>query len=270
MEEPLKTKKHELQEKIHYAEQKKTLFSEMSRLFHSFSQLLKEHAKTTTIKEAHVEAHDKKLEDMLTHAQNIAQGLSKLKEELFHEVGDVSYNYVAKSLDPIIDQAMRIIEDFREGKKATNTQDVLNRAIYTAQLYSQFRDEKKLRRKIIKESIGVLRSAIEKDSHVLHRYYNGALESSKSATPEIIDKVKRQLEPIFHGFQELLLSKIDTDDLKEFFLWKAKVDHKRAELIESGLSIIDSLFGEQVEEPKEEAALKDTQEVEACEADWFS
>jgi hypothetical protein len=269
MEDPLKIKKQELQEKIHLAKQKKTLFSEMSRLFHSFSELLKEHAKTTSIKGAHIEAHDKKLEEMLLKAQQIAQGLEQLKEELFHEVGDVSYNYVAKSLDPIIEQAMRIIEDFREGKKANSTQDVLNRAIFTAQLYTQFRDEKKLRRKIIKESIGVLRGTIEKDSHVLHRYYNGALEASKIETPELIDKVKHQLEPIFQTLHELLLEKIDTDDLKEFFLWKAKIDHKRAELIERGLSIVDSLLGETTQEVEEEPKGED-QEVEALEADWFS
>lgn len=241
---------------------KKTLFSELSRLFGAIAELVTEEAKSPSLKGAHITHVHRKTKELLGNADRVAKGLQLFKEELIRDFGSASHAFILKSIDPMIVDALRVIEELsleRKGIEQTAS-DIRVRAVQTAQLFSQFSDEKKLRRKIMAEAIRATQCAIEKDCQMLRHYQYHTLE--EISVPQLTDirELEKKLEPIFNEFAELALKRVATDDLRQFFMWKSHIDERRAVLVEIGLLTIDTALKKRVsidssEEEREEGAL---------------
>lgn len=236
---------------------KKTLFSELSHLFRAIAELVTEEAKGASIKGVHATAVHRKTKELLGAAERVAKGLQLFKEELLRDFGSASHAFILKSIDPMITEAFHVIEELSSEEKKSS--DIRAKAVQAAQLFSQFSDEKKLRRKIMAESIRATHCAIEKDCQMLRHYQYHTLE--EMSLPQLTDirELEKKLEPIFNEFAELALKRVATDDLRQFFMWKSHIDERRGVLVELALLTIDAALKKKAhidsseEEKKEEA-----------------
>src|SRR6185295_794236 len=64
----------------------------------------------------------------------------------------------------------------------------------------------------------------------------------EKVSEEFLYSLQIKLEPVFHEFYELQVSKFVTDNLRDFFLWKSNIDERRAALSELGFTTIDAHF----------------------------
>src|SRR5438105_2956133 len=94
--------------------EKKTLFSELGRLFGSIAEVIgKEvkHDKIVSLQQAHRVSANKKIRNLLIDAKAVVNNLQAFKEQLIQEFGNASYNFITKSIDPIIEHALLLIEE---------------------------------------------------------------------------------------------------------------------------------------------------------------
>lgn len=231
---------------------RKALFSELSQLFSSIAKLITEDARaeqrmegSQALKSGREISHLKKTTgELLSNTQAIATNLQLFKEQLIQDFGSSSYAFINKSIDPMIQHASKIIQElYSKGDCRDNFPVMYEKALQSVEFYSQFNDERKLRRKIITEAIQGTKQAIEKDCQILKHYTQHSIEErkidSKDALVEALDK---KLAPIFQEFFKLEDAEIDTSDLREFFIWKSYVDERRNALTELGLLTIESLL----------------------------
>jgi|GEM_PF-2948501 len=253
--------------KIQPEEPKKGIFSELSSLFRSFSKLITD----STVVGHHPGGHSivlAKRDDLVANAHKMAEDLTKLKNDFFKEFGAPFYSVISKTLAPVIEQAKALGHELQKQKEGGQIQtDFAHQAIQSTEIWLQFCDEKKLKKKIISDAIQATRSVIEKDMQVLRHYQIHALQDADLASDEFISRLEVSLEPIFQQFHELVLSKITTDDLRQFFHLRAAIDEKRSVLTEQGLHIIDHFIENQrVEKPVPEEDVS----AEPQEAEWPS
>src|SRR6185295_6865700 len=128
----------------------------------------------------------------------------------------------------MIRHASEIVKDLsiKEGVPDASS-SIFKQAVRSVGLYSEFRDEKKLRRKIINEAIQTSRETIEKDCQILRHYEHHAATGLEKVSEEFLYSLQIKLEPVFHEFYELQVSKFVTDNLRDFFLWKSNIDERR-------------------------------------------
>jgi len=241
---------------------KKGFLFQLSRLFSRVADLVVQRVKIEATEEKRRSAEVVDKEELCERAKEIAEHLGQLKKDLFKEFGGISYAFVAKTVDPIIEQALFLIENVKkEGFKAS--------ALYSARLYSQFTDEEKLERKIIGDGIAQTRHVINKDCEVLEHYIHHLLQEEGIGDEEIAKVAKEELEEIFRAFYQLSLQKAEISTLKDLFLWRAVIDEKRTELSEKGFHAIDSFISRH---KGEELVLPSNDQVyeEPIEADWAS
>ena len=251
------------------------LFSELSRLFNDIAEVVTEQAKAQegsknrlSLKDTHEIARYKRKEELLKNAETIANNLELFKEELAKDFGIASYAFVAKFIDPMIEHALELIKELSSKSVAhSKLPKLYEQAVQSVELYSQFRDEKKLKRKIILDAIQSTKQAIEKDCEILAHYEHHAFQEMKldvAESAKFTTILEEKLKPIFLEFQLLKESEIDTFDLKEFFIWKSNIDEKRAALTELGFLTIDSIFTAK----SSSKALSEFDDDEFSEDDW--
>jgi len=270
MTAPKEKEKQELIKKVHSDALKKSLFVEFGRLFREIAHVLKESPKAAELKAEHTAFAHPRISELLEKAEKIALDLQKFKEELFREYGTASYNFVSKSIDPMIDGAFRLIEEFRANTQKKGPDELFARAVASAQLYTQFGDEKKLLRRIIQEGISAMRLAIDRDIQLLRHYQHHSAQELDPERQLDLETLDAELEPCLAKFHALALEKVPTGNLKEFFLWKAHVDEKRSALAEEGFLIIDTYFGHPLGLGHEEELPGSGTPSEPPEADWAS
>lgn len=267
MEDALKKKKEALEQKIVIQNEKKTIFSELSHIFKTVSAIVADTEAISSVAKPHTLLPRKKVKEMLDDAKKIIESIHLFKEKLTKEFGQASYVFITRSIDPIIEEAGKIIEQLYASLEKDSHDDMFTQAIRSAQFYLQFSDESHLRKRIISDGISTLRGAIEKDMHVLREYVRHSLQENNLYQDEIIARFDAALEPIFEEFQAMAFEKIATDNLLDFFVWKSKIDDRRAALTEEGFIIIDGLLAEL---KPEEAEKKPDLAAEPTEADWPS
>ena len=103
MSTPQEKEKKELIKKVRSDTLKKSLFMELGRLFRELASILKENPKGAASLAEHTSFVHPRIGELLEKAEKIALDLQKFKEELFREYGTASYNFVSKSIDPMID-----------------------------------------------------------------------------------------------------------------------------------------------------------------------
>ncbi|MDB6080736.1 MAG: hypothetical protein JWO53_8 [Chlamydiia bacterium] len=232
----------------------KTLFSELSRLFRAIGQVVTEQAKSVPLKGVHAVSVRRKTKDLLQDAQKAADGLQLFKDKLTAEFGTAASAFISKSIDPMIKSALRMIDELSD--EHADPSSMYAKAIQSAQLYSQFSDEGKLRRKIISESINATRKAIEKDCQILRNYQHHAFQELSSPESSVVSTLEKKLAPIFNEFTSLATTSTQTNDLREFFLWQSEIDERRTTLTELGLLFIDVVIA------KVETVSQDVHETE--------
>ena len=190
----------------------------------------------------------RQIEQTVQNASVIASNLNLLRERLLVEFGQTSQSFIARSIDPMVQHANKIIKELSSsdpGQPDSEVDDVLKGAIESVRLYAQFNDEKKLRKKIVSETVATTRSAMDKDCEILRNYELHFLQTELLLTPDR-DKVEQLLSEklgiIFREFSKLRAIDCDSDDLRELFLWKSKIDSQRGALTELGLLTIDSIL----------------------------
>ena len=210
------------------------------------------------------------MEKTVQNAAAIAANLNLLKERLLVEFGQSSHSFIAKAIDPMVLHAQKIVEDL-QGRKESQ-QDIhedttaLKKAIDSVRLYNQFNDEKKLRKKIVHETVETVHHAIDKDCEILKNYEVYFLQNEILLTHER-DRVEgllgNKLAPIFHEFDKLRQQDYQDDDLRKLFMWKSHIDMQRGALTELGLFTVDSLLHHSTQIPpdSEELSVVSQQQV---------
>jgi hypothetical protein len=221
-----------------------SFFAEIGRFFDSIAEVLIGQAKAAEENPHPMSATRriqpiKKRQDLIAGIESCIQHLTKLKNELLVEFGSSCSQFVSKSIDPMIQHAEELIVRL---SKAENSASLEEEAIRSVGLYSEFNDEKKLRRKIINEAVHTSRDAIEKDCQVLRNYQHHAHLSHKNVTDEQLNLLEEKLEPVVQQFHSLHLTKFVSEDIRGFFIWKSQIDEQRAELLERGFQLIDFYF----------------------------
>jgi len=183
------------------------------------------------------------------NAAAIAASLNLLKERLLIEFGQSSHSFIAKTIDPMVLHVKKIVEELTARQQlkldSIEGEDALKKAIDSVSLYTQFSDEKKLRKKIVHETVQAVRRAIEKDCEILKNYELYFLQNEVVLTQDrdqIEELLKRKLEAIFHEFAKLQQQEYQDDDLRKLFLWKSQIDMQRGALTELGLFTVDSIL----------------------------
>jgi hypothetical protein len=160
-----------------------------------------------------------KTSEVIASAEMVCAKLEEVKARLSSEFGVTAATFISKCIDPMIDHAKALM---RALQNSDHSSPVIAQAIESVELYAQFRDEKKLYRKIVQVAQGQIKQSIDKDIEILANYKQQALETS-----DFVENEKEEAE-----FQ-----------LDRFFVWKNNVDERRNSLVELGLLTIDSLRG---------------------------
>lgn len=228
---------------------KSGIFSGMGGLFSWVAELITKQAKNSSAQESaslalkrasHLSSKGR-TKELLTRAEEIVKKLEFFKEELQQDFGQAAQAFINKSIDPILENAEHLIAEFStKTGDAEPFSDILERAVQSVELYSQFKDETKLKRKIISEAISTTKLAIEKDFQILRRYQHHALQEFEGDAEGFKTVLDAKLEPIFKELRAIQHADTKTDDLREFFIWKSQVDEKRNALNELGFLTIDS------------------------------
>lgn len=259
----LEKKKINLEKKISREKEKKTIFSELSRIFKTVVKILGDEKGLEAVKQPHHETYVDR-HALITEAKKISQELESFKDELIQEFGQASYVFITKSIDPIIHKAISIIDEMKQQEEG----NLFEKAVHSAQLYVQFSDEKKLKKRIIADGIVAMREAIQKDSAVLEHYAHHALIDAGLDTEQYRASFQAKLQPVLDKLYALEVQTVPTENLREFFIWKSNIDDKRSILAEEGFMIIDTLIAQDKKEKDFQGA--ESFSDEPSEADWAS
>lgn len=186
--------------------------------------------------------------EVVETAKKVCDDLEEVKKRLSLEFGKKAVAFISKCIDPMIFHARELINDLsREQPKEGSFSDLLAQAIESVELYSQFSDESRLKRKIVQDAQGFIRQSIEKDMEMVENYKQQAFDNSKSVDEERQEREKlvdRFLYPILAELKGMANSKVETDDLHAFFIWKTSVDDRRNALIELAFLTTDGIVKE--------------------------
>ena len=228
----------------------KSAFSDLGNLFNWVAGLITEQAKSSasdeskqnsSLKRARALSSRGHTKELMESARAIVKNLELFREQLMQDFGKAAHAFINKSIDPMILNANRLIEEFsQKGEAGEQFSDILEQAVQSVELYSQFSDEKRLKQKIITEAIHSTKVAIEKDFQVLSHYQHHALQEVEGDKEKLKAILDAKLEPIFSELREIQFGEISTTDLRELFIWKQQVDEKRNALNELGFLTIDS------------------------------
>jgi hypothetical protein len=199
----------------------------------------------------------KSAEELVFHAKQTLSSLEAFKEQLLRDFGREAQSFITKSLHPIIENAKRLIIEHKEGqdrlREGEEFSDFFVHVVQSVERYAQYKDEKKLRHKIISEAILETRNALEKDFQILRNYQHHALLEIQEDQETLIGILDRKLEPIFRELASLAQADIHHDDLHHFFGWKKEVDDKRGAFVELGFLTIDTILERKSVTPPVEA-----------------
>lgn len=188
-------------------------------------------------------------------AKMIADDLKEVKTRLIEEFGPGAASFIAKCIDPMISHLTTLIEDLAASNRLSGSFDeFLNYAIERVKYYSGL-DEKKLKIQIVLNAHGLVEQAIQKDIDVLSNYKIHMLEGKHAQ--EGIAKLEHMLQPIIRELQTMAATRLETDNLRQFFRWKQNVDEKRNILIEMGLFVIDSFAKDKSSSDNKETKFED-------------
>jgi hypothetical protein len=212
--------------------------------------------KGISMREGHSITFEQTQEEVIVRAKDIAQELENVKRKLTEDFEEVNQSFVSKCIDPMISQITTLIKDLEEHSgKIEGLQDLLEKAIANVELYDQFHDEKKLKKKIILEAERLVKQSITKDREVLTNYKIQAVESLQLSSDEKEKRlvlVDRFLHPIMIELGSMLEHFPNTNDLQEFFSWKAQIDDRRSSLVELGLLTTDAAIAQFYSKESEE------------------
>lgn len=194
-------------------------------------------------------------------AKLIAEDLEELKMRLIEEFGPQSASFIAKCIDPMTSHMKGLVDvlAMSDRTRGGKFEDFLNTAISWVKYYSGL-DESKLRYKIVQDAHALVEQSIHKDIEVLVNYKNHTVAENPISTLGV-QELEHILQPILTELQNIAATRLDTDNLQEFFRWKADVDEKRNTLIEMGFFVIDSCV-DQVSQAKKPVRNEEDEEVE--------
>ncbi len=235
-------------------ETKRSVFAQVGNFFGWLGELITEQARLDAKKEEKVLPlhlkreiilQQQKTSEVIKNAETICTHLDEIKQKLIQEFGSSASCFISKCIDPMIDHARYLTSTLKEPPpEVKNLSNILSQAIESVELYSQFSDEKKLKKRIVQVAQGLIKQSIDKDLEVLSNYKMNAIKNSKWAEDE-----KQELEFSLDGYLYPIISELlgmsesrhETDDLHAFFVWKSSVDDRRNSLVELGLLQIDAL-----------------------------
>lgn len=228
-----------------------------SRFFDWLGKIIMDEAKVEASNDEHlppltalheITLRQQRTEEVVETAQNVCADLEEVEKRLNLEFGSKATSFISKCIHPMIVHARELIADLTtDVNKDDSYSGLLERAIESVELYSQFSDESRLKRKIVEGAQVFIRETIEKDMEMLQNYKKHALDESGLSISEKKERAKlidRFLYPVFSELKGMAISKVETDDLHAFFIWKTSVDERRNALVELAFLTTDGLIGE--------------------------
>jgi hypothetical protein len=191
---------------------------------------------------------EERQEEVIARAKAIVEELESVKRKLTNDFEGAMQSFVSKCIDPMIVQIYSLIQGLeRHNGKIEGFEDLLEKAIVNVELYDQFHDEKKLKKKIIQEAELLVKQSINKDIEILKNYKLQAIDtlhiSSQEREMRLI-LVDRFLHPVMTELAGMLEQVPNTHDLHEFFSWKSRIDDRRSSLVELGLLTTDAALSQ--------------------------
>lgn len=253
----------------HEENEKRGVFSHVGSFFGWLGDLITEQARLEAHKEeVHPPVHilreitlqQQKTGEVIQNAETICCHLDEIKQKLTQEFGASSACFISKCIDPMIEHARYLTKALKEPhKEEKHLGSILSQAIESVELYSQFSDEKKLKKRIVQVAQGMIKQSIDKDLEVLINYKTNALKlcSWKGFEREANEfQLDGYLYPIISELIGMAESHVVTDDLHAFFVWKSNVDDRRNSLVELGLLTIDAMTN-----PSHEVVVSSDEEI---------
>lgn len=234
-----------------------TVLSRVGTFFGWLGELINEQARVDAQEKAidpplhiihEIKLRQQKTSEVIDNAKIICKHLEEIKERLSLEFGSSAGAFISKCIDPMILHANELICALEEppAGNGDTLQNLLEQAIESVELYSQFSDESKLKRKIVQVAQSFIKQTIDKDLEVLANYKHHAFEICSFSTEEKQTKefqLDRHLYPIVSELMGMSESRLETDDLHAFLVWKTSVDDRRNSLLELGFLTIDAMLG---------------------------
>ncbi len=233
---------------------KRSIFSHVGNFFGWLGELITEQARMEAQKEQamppvhiarEITLQQQKTSEVIANAEVICNHLDEIKLKLIQEFGKTASGFISKCIDPMVDHARGLIKDLKEpAREEKHLHNLLSQAIESVELYSQFSDENKLKRKIVQVAQNLIKQSIDKDLEVLANYKKHAIESCTwpSDQQQMREfQIDGYLYPIISELLGMSESRLVTDDLHAFFVWKSNVDDRRNSLVELGLLTIDAM-----------------------------
>ncbi|MBS0634068.1 MAG: hypothetical protein JSR37_01215 [Verrucomicrobia bacterium] len=232
-------------------EEKKSVFSRVGNFFGWLGELIGEQARIDAQREEvepplhmmrEITLQQQKTSEVIQNAETICTHLEEIKQRLSQEFGSSATCFISKCIDPMIDHAKYLTSALKQ--PAPHVNNILSQAIESVELYSQFSDERKLKKRIVQVAQGLIKQSIEKDLEVLANYKDDALAKcgwKNGEREENEFQLDGYLYPIISELIGMAGSQAETDDLHAFFVWKSTVDDRRNSLVELGFLTIDAL-----------------------------
>jgi hypothetical protein len=236
------------------SDSKRSVFTHVGNFFGWLGELITEQARIDAQREEAKPSSDilreitlqqQKTSEVIENAETICAHLDEIKQRLNQEFGATASCFIAKCIDPMIDHARYLTKALKEpSREQGHLKDLLSQAIESVELYSQFSDERKLKKRIVHTAQGLIRQSIDKDLEVLANYKLDAIKKSGWKNSEREQKefqLDGYLYPILSELIGMGQSQHVTDDLHAFFVWKSTVDDRRNSLVELGLLTVDAM-----------------------------
>ncbi len=258
-EEEIPSQKEHFQEE---QERKRSVFAHVGNFFGWLGELINEQARLDAQKEDDPvplpSARDFNLQqqnigEVIAKVEAICNNLDEVKEKLLSEFGSNAAGFISKCIDPMVNHARSLTYGLRDPQsEPKDLHSLLSQAIESVELYSQYSDEVKLKKRIVQVAQDLIKQAIDKDLEILANYKQSAIQNSPwNAEERQVEECKIDgcLYPVVSELLGMSGSRLETDDLRAFFVWKSTVDDRRNSLVELGLLTIDAMTYTQEERP---------------------
>lgn len=246
--------KHDSSQEGQSGDAKGGVFSHVGNFFGWLGELITEQARIDAQKEdakpplhivREITLQQQKTSEVIENAETICLHLDEIKQRLTQEFGSSASCFISKCIDPMIEHARHLTKALKEPvREETHLNSLLNQAIESVELYSQFSDEKKLKKRIVQAAQGLIKQSIDKDLEVIANYKKQAIRKCgwrNHEREEFEFQLDGYLYPIISELIGMGESKQVTDDLHAFFVWKSNVDDRRNSLLELGFLTIDAM-----------------------------
>lgn len=233
---------------------KRSVFAHVGNFFGWLGELITEQARVDAQREEakpplqilrEITLQQQKTSEVIENAETICAHLDDIKQRLNQEFGASASCFIAKCIDPMIDHARYLTKALKEpAREDGHHKNLLSQAIESVELYSQFSDERKLKKRIVHTAQGLIKQSIDKDLEILANYKLDAIKKSDWKAGEREQKefqLDGLLYPIVSELIGMAQSQHVTDDLHAFFVWKSTVDDRRNSLVELGLLTVDAM-----------------------------